>query len=177
MEPLITLHKQIFDSLVRWQNIYYHFQIYYCRCAHIFLGKCLPPINGKRNSLLRTAYGISPDRNIRDKQCNMRVNGRANLPATVQNVPPAQSANKCLDLSTSEDVSETSKTKTSIDDDQPDFKRKLNCDDKKSNQNVRNDPLPCNKVVTEISESTTRPIVRVSSAPHLRCQKVESIKQ
>ena len=23
------------------------------RCAHIFLGKCLPPVNGKRHSLLR----------------------------------------------------------------------------------------------------------------------------
>ena len=25
------------------------------RCAHIFLGKCLPPVNGKRHSLLRLA--------------------------------------------------------------------------------------------------------------------------
>ncbi len=32
------------------------------RCAHIFLGKCLPPASGRKNSLLRTAYGISPDR-------------------------------------------------------------------------------------------------------------------
>ena len=39
------------------------------RCAHIFLGKCLPPVTGRKNSLLRTAYGISPDRNLRDKVC------------------------------------------------------------------------------------------------------------
>jgi hypothetical protein len=38
------------------------------RCAHIFLGKCLPPVTSRRNPLLRTAYGISPDRNLRDRQ-------------------------------------------------------------------------------------------------------------
>ena len=42
------------------------------RCAHIVLGKCLPPVTSRRNPLLRTAYGISPDRNLRDRQVNLR---------------------------------------------------------------------------------------------------------
>ena len=70
------------------------------RCAHIFLGKCLPPVSGRKNSLLRTAYGISPDRNLRDKQCSMRVNARANPPTAPQYSLPAQPPSKCLDIST-----------------------------------------------------------------------------
>ena len=38
------------------------------RCSHIFLGKCLPPINTQKRPLLKTVYGLSPDRTIRDKQ-------------------------------------------------------------------------------------------------------------
>ena len=70
------------------------------RCAHIFLGKCLPPVSGRKNSLLRTAYGISPDRNLRDKQCSMRVNARANPPTAPQFSLPSQPPSKCLDIST-----------------------------------------------------------------------------
>ena len=70
------------------------------RCAHIFLGKCLPPVTGRKNSLLRTAYGISPDRNLRDKQCSMRMNARANPPVAPQFTLPAQTPHKCLDIST-----------------------------------------------------------------------------
>ncbi len=74
------------------------------RCAHIFLGKCLPPAGGSRkNSLLRTAYGLSPDRNLRDKQCSMRMNARANPPvAPGFQLPPhsLQPTAKCLDIST-----------------------------------------------------------------------------
>lgn len=71
------------------------------RCAHIFLGKCLPPVTGRKNSLLRTAYGISPDRNLRDRQCSMRVNARANPPTAPQFSLPSQPPSKCLDISTS----------------------------------------------------------------------------
>ncbi len=70
------------------------------RCAHIFLGKCLPPVTGRKNSLLRTAYGISPDRNLRDKQCSMRVNARANPPVAAQFTLPSQPPAKCLDIQT-----------------------------------------------------------------------------
>ena len=70
------------------------------RCAHIFLGKCLPPVTGRKNSLLRTAYGISPDRNLRDRQCSMRVNARANPPTAPQFTLPSQPPSKCLDIST-----------------------------------------------------------------------------
>ena len=70
------------------------------RCAHIFLGKCLPPVTGRKNSLLRTAYGISPDRNLRDKQCSMRVNARSNPPVAKEYALPAQPPSKCLDIST-----------------------------------------------------------------------------
>ena len=70
------------------------------RCAHIFLGKCLPPVTGRKNSLLRTAYGISPDRNLRDKQCSMRVNARSNPPVAPQYTLPSQPPSKCLDIST-----------------------------------------------------------------------------
>ncbi|TRY73203.1 hypothetical protein TCAL_16885 [Tigriopus californicus] len=72
------------------------------RCAHIFLGKCLPPVSGRKNSLLRTAYGISPDRNLRDRQCTMRINARANPPMAPQfKLPPQQPLN-CLNISTYE---------------------------------------------------------------------------
>ena len=47
-------------------------------CAHIFLGKCLPPAIGQKNCLFRTAYGISPDRNLRDRLCSIRMNARSN---------------------------------------------------------------------------------------------------
>ena len=76
------------------------------RCAHIFLGKCLPPVTGRKNSLLRTAYGISPDRNLRDKQCSMRMNARANPPVAPQFNLPAQAPNKCLDISTTKEAAE-----------------------------------------------------------------------
>ncbi|QQP38658.1 Tubulin polyglutamylase TTLL5like [Caligus rogercresseyi] len=78
------------------------------RCAHIFLGKCLPPVSGRKNSLLRTAYGISPDRNLRDKQCSMRMNARANPPVAPQFVLPRQPPSRCLDISTSEEGGENS---------------------------------------------------------------------
>ena len=76
------------------------------RCAHIFLGKCLPPVTGRKNSLLRTAYGISPDRNLRDKQCSMRMNARANPPIAPQFTLPSQPPNKCLDISTTKEAAE-----------------------------------------------------------------------
>ena len=72
------------------------------RCAHIFLGKCLPPVTGRKNSLLRTAYGISPDRNLRDKQCSMRMNARANPPVAPQYQLPQSAPTKCLDIKTYE---------------------------------------------------------------------------
>ena len=76
------------------------------RCAHIFLGKCLPPVTGRKNSLLRTAYGISPDRNLRDKQCSMRMNARANPPTAPQFTLPSQPPNRCLDISTTKEAAE-----------------------------------------------------------------------
>ena len=76
------------------------------RCAHIFLGKCLPPVTGRKNSLLRTAYGISPDRNLRDKQCSMRMNARANPPTAPQFTLPPQGPHKCLDISTTKEAAE-----------------------------------------------------------------------
>merc|ERR1711902_90637 len=76
------------------------------RCAHIFLGKCLPPVTGRKNSLLRTAYGISPDRNLRDKQCSMRMNARANPPVAPQFTLPPQTPHKCLDISTTKEAAE-----------------------------------------------------------------------
>ena len=75
------------------------------RCAHIFLGKCLPPASGGRKgyALLRTAYGISPDRNLRDRQCSMRMNARANPPVAPGFNPHASTnAVRCLDISTYE---------------------------------------------------------------------------
>ena len=72
------------------------------RCAHIFLGKCLPPVTGRKNGLLRTAYGISPDRNLRDKQCSMRMNARANPPTAAQFTLPPNPPSKCVDISTRE---------------------------------------------------------------------------
>lgn len=81
------------------------------RCAHIFLGKCLPPpasslssasSKGGRHSLLKAAYALSPDRNLRDKQCAMRVNARANPPVAAKfQLPPSKSA-KCVDITTYE---------------------------------------------------------------------------
>ena len=50
------------------------------RCAHIFLGKCLPPVTSRRNPLLRTAYGISPDRNLRDRQVGQDSQDNSSLP-------------------------------------------------------------------------------------------------
>ena len=47
-----------------------------------------------------TAYGISPDRNLRDKQCTMRINARANPPVAAQFALPAQQPSKCLDINT-----------------------------------------------------------------------------
>lgn len=72
------------------------------RCAHIFLGKCLPPVTGRKNSLLRTAYGISPDRNLRDRQCSMRMNARSNPPVAKQYQLPESQPAKCLDITTYE---------------------------------------------------------------------------
>ncbi|XP_040571804.1 tubulin polyglutamylase TTLL5 [Lepeophtheirus salmonis] len=72
------------------------------RCAHIFLGKCLPPVTGRKNSLLRTAYGISPDRNLRDKQCSMRMNARANPPVAPQFALRPQAPSRCLDINTAQ---------------------------------------------------------------------------
>ena len=87
------------------------------RCAHIFLGKCLPPVTGRKNSLLRTAYGISPDRNLRDKQCSMRMNARANPPVAPQfNLPP-QAPNKCLDISTTKEAAEEKERRRTDDED------------------------------------------------------------
>jgi len=68
------------------------------RCAHIFLGKCLPPVTSRRNPLLRTAYGISPDRNLRDRQCSMRMSARANPPTSPQFALPPPGPAHCLDL-------------------------------------------------------------------------------
>ena len=39
-------------------------------------GKCLPPVTSRRNPLLRTAYGISPDRNLRDRQVSRHIDIR-----------------------------------------------------------------------------------------------------
>ena len=72
------------------------------RCAHIFLGKCMPPVTGRKNSLLRTAYAISPDRNLRDRQCSMRVNARANPPTAAQFTLPPSAPAKCIDITTYE---------------------------------------------------------------------------
>ena len=58
-------------------------------------------MTGRKNSLLRTAYGISPDRNLRDKQCTMRINARANPPTAPQFTLPSKTEPKCLDISTS----------------------------------------------------------------------------
>lgn len=71
------------------------------RCAHIFLGKCLPPVTSRRNPLLRTAYGISPDRNLRDRQCSMRMSARANPPISPQYALPPPGPAHCLDIQTS----------------------------------------------------------------------------
>ena len=68
------------------------------RCAHIFLGKCLPPVTSRRNPLLRTAYGISPDRNLRDRQCSMRMSARANPPVSPMYSLPTPGPAKCLDI-------------------------------------------------------------------------------
>jgi len=74
------------------------------RCAHIFLGKCLPPVTSRRNPLLRTAYGISPDRNLRDRQternmkCSMRMSARANPPTSPQFALPPPGPAHCLDI-------------------------------------------------------------------------------
>ena len=57
---LYPLSLDLEDELTLQSKLY--------RCAHIFLGKCLPPVTSRRNPLLRTAYGISPDRNLRDRQ-------------------------------------------------------------------------------------------------------------
>ena len=51
-------------------------------------------------ALSLTAYGISPDRNLRDKQCTMRINARANPPTAPQFSLPSQPPSKCLDIST-----------------------------------------------------------------------------
>jgi hypothetical protein len=72
------------------------------RCAHIFLGKCLAPVTGGKNSLLRTAYGISPDRNLRDRQCSMRMHARSNPPIAPQFQLPPPAPTKCLDITTYE---------------------------------------------------------------------------
>jgi len=70
------------------------------RCAHIFLGKCLPPVTSRRNPLLRTAYGISPDRNLRDRQCSMRMSARSNPPISPMFALPPPGPAKCLDIQT-----------------------------------------------------------------------------
>ena len=49
---------------------------------------------------LYAAYGISPDRNLRDKQCTMRINARANPPTAPQFSLPSQPPSKCLDINT-----------------------------------------------------------------------------
>lgn len=66
------------------------------RCSHIFLGKCLPPINTRHSPLLRTVYSLSPDRTIRDRQCTLRMSGRPNPPTSLKyNLPEA---GPCLDI-------------------------------------------------------------------------------
>ena len=71
-------------------------------------------MTGRKNSLLRTAYGISPDRNLRDKQCTMRINARANPPTAPQFTLPSKTEPKCLDISTS-NVSKMEEFPESID--------------------------------------------------------------
>ena len=67
-------------------------------CPDLFQFHEKKPINYFALSL--TAYGISPDRNLRDKQCTMRINARANPPTAPQFSLPSQPPSKCLDIST-----------------------------------------------------------------------------
>ena len=57
---------------------------------------------------LYAAYGISPDRNLRDKQCTMRINARANPPTAPQFSLPSQPPSKCLDINTNNKAEENS---------------------------------------------------------------------
>jgi len=87
------------------------------RCAHIFLGKCLPPVTSRRNPLLRTAYGISPDRNLRDRQCSMRMSARANPPISPQYALPPPGPARCLDIQTTSPVPHSSESLDDIPED------------------------------------------------------------
>ena len=67
LEDVLTLQTKLYPLSLDLEDVL-TLQTKLYRCAHIFLGKCLPPVTSRRNPLLRTAYGISPDRNLRDRQ-------------------------------------------------------------------------------------------------------------
>jgi hypothetical protein len=105
----------------------------------------------------------------------MRVNARANPPTAPQYSLPSQPPNKCLDIPAVSLFATTPGSSATATKTFPDFKRKLISDDKKLNlaigsDNQTSETLLCIEEIDTIgkgSGGTTRPAVRVSSAPHL----------